>query len=222
MDGKQAMQGTKPYQKAGAVIVAASACWGLGVSFVGNVHATQDPAARLAMLRRNRGPWVAGQFLTAAGTAAVPVGFVRFAQAIRSGPSKTLASGAAAALSAGAPLFVVAVAERASDLEKFAYRRGASWPFLTYAGLHVGALAALAAGILLSPLKPWTGLTAAASAATFGAILAGAKDIPPFVFYMVETAVGAQLMRYEERVAPAEDDADALPLARTGSPEAAN
>lgn len=64
----------------------------------------------------------------------------------------------------------------------------------------------MAAGILLSPLKPWTGLTAAASAATFGAILAGAKDIPPFVFYMVETAVGAQLMRYEERVASAEDD----------------
>jgi hypothetical protein len=216
MDGKQAMQGNRPYQKAGAVIVAASTCWGLGVSFVGMVHATKDPAARLAMLQRSRGFWVAGQFLAAAGTAAVPVGFVRFAQAIRSGPSKTLASGAAAALAAGAPLFVVALADRASDLERFAYRRGPSWPFLTYAGLHVGALAALGPGILLSPLKPWTGITAAVGAAAFGAILAGAKDIPPFVFYMVETAVGAQLMRYEERVAPAADDTDALPQARTG------
>jgi len=195
------MNGSRPYRKAGTVILAASCCWGVGISFVGMVHATRDPAARLAMLQRSRGFWIAGQFLAAAGTAAVPVGFARFAQAIKSGPAKTLASGAAAALAAGAPLFVVALADRASDLEKFAYRRGPSWPFLTYSGLHIGALAALGAGILLSPLKPWTGVTAAASAPVFGAILAAAKDIPPFVFYLVEAAVGAQLMRYEEPMA---------------------
>ncbi|MDQ5861192.1 MAG: hypothetical protein M3536_02880 [Actinomycetota bacterium] len=169
MNGSQPLQGSRPYRKAGAVIVAAGACWGLGISFVGNVHA------------------------------------------IRSGPAKTLAAGAAAALLAGAPLFVVALADRASDLEKFAYRRGSNWPFLTYSGLHIGGLAALGAGLLLTPLKPWTGITAAASAPVFGAILAGTKDIPPFVFYLVETAVGVQLMRYEEPEAPAEDDADALP-----------
>jgi hypothetical protein len=196
----------RPYRKAGTVIVAASCCWGVGISFVGMVHATKDPAARLAMLERSRGFWIAGQFLAAAGTAAVPVGFARYAQAITSGPAKTLASGAAAALAAGAPLFVVALADRASDLANFAYRRGPSWPFLTYSGLHIGALAALGAGILLSPLKQWTGITAAASAPVFGAILAGAKDIPPFVFYLVEAAVGVQLMRYEEPVAPAGDN----------------
>lgn len=195
------MNGNRPYRKAGTVIVAASCCWGVGISFVGMVHATKDPAARLAMLQQSRGFWIAGQFLAAAGTAAVPVGFARFAQAIKSGPAKTLASGAAAALVAGAPLFVVALADRASDLEKFAYRRGPSWPFLTYSGLHIGALAALGAGILLSPLKPWTGVTAAASAPAFGAILAATRDIPPFVFYLVEAAVGAQLMRYEEPTA---------------------
>lgn len=208
------MNGTKPYQRAGAVIIAASCCWGVGISFVGMVHATKDPAARLAMLQRSHGLWVAGQFLAAAGTAAVPVGFVRFAQAIRpSGTAKTLASGAAAALLAGAPLFVAALADRASDLEKFAYRRGPAWPFLTYSSLHVGALAALGAGILLLPLKPWTGITAAASAPVFGGILATAKDIPPFVFYLVETAVAAQLIRYEEPAAPPEDHVDALPAA---------
>jgi hypothetical protein len=193
----------RPYKRAGAVILAASCCWGVGVSFVGMVHATKDPATRLAMLQRSRGLWVAGQFLAAAGTAAVPVGFVRYAQAVRSGPSKTLASAAAAALVAGAPMFVAALAERASDLEKFAYRRGPSWPFLTYAGLHTAALAALGPGLLLSPLKPWTGITALASAPAFGTILAATKDIPPFVFYLVEAAVGAQLMRYEETELPA-------------------
>ncbi|MCO4256217.1 hypothetical protein [Pseudarthrobacter cellobiosi] len=213
MNGNQAVQGSKPFQKAGAVIVAAGACWGLGISFVGNVHATRDPAARLAMLERHRGLWVAGQFLAAAGTMAVPVGFARFAQSIRSGsgPAKTLAAGAAAALLVGAPLFVVALADRASDLERFAYRRGANWPFLTYSGLHIGGLAALGAGLLLTPLKPWTGITAAASAPVFAAILAGTKDIPPFVFYLVETAVGVQLMRYEEPMAPSEDHTDAHP-----------
>ena len=160
MQGKQAMQVSRPYRKAGAVIVAASTCWGVGISFVGMVHATKDPAVRLAMLQRSRGPWIAGQFLAAAGTAAVPVGFVRFAQALRPGPAKTMAGGAAAALVAGAPLFVVSLANRASDLERFAFRRGANWPFLTYSGLHVGALAALGAGLLLLPLKPWTGITA--------------------------------------------------------------
>jgi hypothetical protein len=212
----QTPKAARPYRKAGAVIVAASCCWGVGVSFVGMVHATTDPSARLAMLQRNRGLWIAGQFLAAAGTAAVPIGFVRFAQAIRSGPAKTLASGAAAALVAGAPLFVVALADRALDLEKFAYRRGPNWPFLTYSGLHIGALAAVGAGILLSPLKPWTGITAAASAPAFGAILARTKDIPPFVFYLVEAAVGAQLMRHEEPLTHANEDADTLPLARTG------
>ncbi|MGY4541094.1 hypothetical protein ACVWY0_001002 [Arthrobacter sp. UYNi723] len=215
MNGNQPVQGSKPYQKAGAVIVAAGACWGLGISFVGNVHATRDPAARLAMLERHRGLWVAGQFLAAAGTMAVPVGFSRFAQSIRSGPApgpaKTLAAGAAAALLAGAPLFVVALADRASDLERFAYRRGSNWPFLTYSGLHISGLAALGAGLLLLPLKPWTGITAAASAPVFAAILAGTKDIPPFAFYLVETAVGVQLMRYEEPMAPSEDHTDALP-----------
>ena len=231
VQGNKPLQGSKPYQKAGAVIVAAGACWGLGISFVGNVHATRDPATRLAMLERHRGLWVAGQFLAAAGSLAVPVGFVRFAQSIRSspasspasgpangpakspakGPAKTLATGAAAALLAGAPLFVVALADRASDLETFAYRRGAGWPFLTFSGLHIGGLAALGAGLLLLPLKPWTGITAAISAPVFAAILAGTKDIPPFVFYLIETAVGVQLMRYEELPAPVEDNTDALP-----------
>lgn len=193
----------KPYKRAGAVIVAASCCWLVGISFVGTVHVTQDPAARLAMLQRRRGRWVAGQFLAAAGTAAVPIGFVRFAQSVRSGPAKNLASGAAAALLTGAPLFVVALAQRAADLEKFAYRRGPGWPFQTYAGLHIAALAALGPGLLLSPLKPWSGVTALASVPDFGIILAGTKDIPPLVFYLVEAAVGAQLLRYEETELPA-------------------
>ena len=74
MTAKRATKGNRPYRQAGAVIVAAGCCWGVGISFVGMVHATKDPAARLAMLQRSRGPWIAGQFLAAAGTAALPGG----------------------------------------------------------------------------------------------------------------------------------------------------
>ncbi|MBT2532617.1 hypothetical protein J7E83_10895 [Arthrobacter sp. ISL-48] len=202
------MNGTRPYRRAGTVIVAASCCWGLGISFVGQVHATQDAAARLAMLQRWRRLWIAGQFLAAAGTVGAPVGFVRFALAVRSGPAKTLAACAAGAMLAGAPLFVAMVADRAADLEKFAYRRGSGWRFLSYTGLQIGGLAALGGGLLLSPLKPWTGITAAISAPILGGILVATKDLPPFVFYLVETAVGLQLMRYEEPAAAAVESDD--------------
>lgn len=203
----EATNRSKPFERAGKVIAAASGCWLLGVSFVGHVHAVQDPATRLAILRRNRTLWVAGQFLTALGTAAVPVGFSRFAQAIRPGPAKALVSASAAALLAGAPLFIVDVADRAAHLERFAYSRYPGWPFQTYSALHVGALAAMGAGILRSPLKRWSGATPLAAAPVFGTILAVTKDIPPFVFYLVEGAVGIQLMRHEQSPAASNEPA---------------
>ena len=192
----------KPYKRAGAVIVAASTCWLSGISFVGTVHVTKDPAARLAMLQRSRGRWVAGQFLAAAGTMAVPVGFVRFARPSGPGPPRTLPREPRPPCLPVHRCSLLPSPDRAADLEKFAYRRGPNWPFLTYAGLHIGALAALGPALLLLPLKPWSGATAVAGVPVFGAILAGTKDIPPFVFYLVEAAVGVQLMRYEEAGLP--------------------
>lgn len=68
--------------------------WGVGISFVGMVHATKDRATRLAMLQRSRGARIAGQFLAAAATAAVPVGFVRFAHVLGPGPWREQAADA--------------------------------------------------------------------------------------------------------------------------------
>ena len=110
----------------------------------------------------------------------------------------------AGALLTGAPLFVASLAKRASDLESFAYRRGSNWPFLAYSGFHVLALAALGGSLLASPAKRWIGVTAAASAPVYGAILVAKKDIPPFVFYLLEGIAGAYLMVWEEPPASAE------------------
>jgi hypothetical protein len=194
----------------------------MGISMVGNVHAINDPAVRLSTLERHR-----GQFLAAAGTAAAPMGFARFAQQLRLaqqlqpgpakdsglGPAQKLAAASAAAFLAGSPMFVVTLAGRAVDLERFAYRRGSAWPFLSYAGLQTGGIGALGAALLLSPLKGPTATCAAVSAPLFAAILLRYKDLPPFVFYTVELAAGIRLMRYE-----AEPETGPL---RTAAPAAA-
>lgn len=75
--------------------------------------------------------------------------------------------------------------------------------FLAYSGLHVVALAALGGSLLSLPASRWIGITAAASAPVYGAILAVKKDIPPFCFYLVEGLVGAYLMTWEEQDAKA-------------------
>ena len=212
-----------PYRRAGAVIAAATIVWGIGVSPVSRVYTTPRAADRLALLQRGRRAWVAGQFVTAAGTAAVPLGFAGFAEALPAGPPKKLATAAAGALLAGAPLFIADLADRASDLERFAYRRGPRWRFPAYCLLHLVALASLGTALLTMPAptdpargvpasslstqstptsgdraRRWVGATTLLSAPAFGLILAAKKDIPPFVFYVMEQAVGIYLCFHRE------------------------
>jgi hypothetical protein len=191
------MSGNHPYRRAGAVIVAGTVVWFVGISPVSRVYVTPDAAERLRMLKAGQRGWVVGQHLAAAGTAAVPVGFAAFARGVPGGRAKRWAVAAAAALLAGAPLFVSSLSRRASDLERFAYGRGSNAPFLAYSGLHVLALAALGGSLLSLPTKRWIGVTAAASAPIYGAILVAKKDIPPFVFYLVEGLAGAYLMTWD-------------------------
>ncbi len=209
------MGGNHPYRRAGAVIVAGTVVWFVGISPVSRVYITPDDAERLRMLTSGRRGWIVGQHLTAVGTVAVPVGFAAFARAVPDtdgvpdtdavsghnaprGKAKKLAFAAAAALLAGAPFFVSSLARRASDLEGFAYRRGSNAPFLAYSGLHVVALAALGGSLLSLPTQRWIGVTAAISAPVYGAILVAKKDIPPFCFYLVEGLTGAYLMAWKE------------------------
>ncbi len=197
------MSGNHPYRRAGAVIVAGTVVWFVGISPVSRVYITPDDAERLRMLTAGQRGWILGQHITAIGTVAVPVGFAAFARAVphrdaSRGKAKKWATAAAAALLAGAPFFVSSLARRAADIEGFAYRRGSNTPFLTYSALHVVALAALGGSLLSMPASRWICITAAASAPIYGAILVAKKDIPPFCFYLVEGLAGAYLMTWEE------------------------
>jgi hypothetical protein len=198
------MSGKYPYRRAGAVIVAGTVVWFVGISPVSRVYLTPDASERLRMLLAGQRGWVVGQHLAAAGTVAVPVGFAAFALAVPSNEAsgrraRKWALAASGALLAGAPLFVYSLSRRAADLERFANFRGSNAPFLMYSALHVVALGALGGSLLSSPAKRWIGITAAASAPLFGGILAVKKDIPPLVFYLVEGAAGAYLMTWEGR-----------------------
>ena len=193
-----------PYRRAGAVIVAGSVVWLAGISPGSRVYLMNDPGERLRLLVDSERGWIIGHHMAAAGTAAVPAGFMAFAKAQRSGTSRSWASAAAMALLAGAPLFTYSLARRASDIERFASFRGSNAPFLGYSWLHVAGLAALGVSLLNSPAKRWPGITAAGVAAVSGAVLATTKDIPPLVFYLTEGAVGAYLMSWEEPPGPSD------------------
>jgi hypothetical protein len=61
------------------------------------------------------------------------------------------------------------------------------------------------AALQLSAMKGPAAISSAASAPFFAAILVRYKDIPPFVFYLLQLAVGIQLMRHE---APEPEEAE--------------
>lgn len=185
------------FSRPAAVVLAGVALWCAGISPAQRVYVTQDPALRLEILERSGWRWAAGQHVAAMGTAAVPAAFAAWARSIPPGRARSFAGTAAAALLAGAPLFVWCLADRGSDPERFAYRRGPAWPFASFAWSHVAALAALAGAFaaLPSPRRPRTALALAGSSAASAAVLAATGDIPPFVFYFAEGAAAAVLLR---------------------------
>jgi len=180
-----------------AAVIAGTVLWFAGITPAQRVYTTADPARRLEILQRSGGRWVAGQHVAAMGTAAVPVAFAALAREFPRGRARAFAGTAAAALLAGAPMFVWCLADRGSDVERFAYRRGSWLPFTAYAWSHVAALAALAGAFaaMPAPRPTRTALVLAGSSAASAAVLAATKDIPPFVFYLAEGAAAAELLR---------------------------
>lgn len=68
--------------------VAAGVVWLAGISPVPGVYLEPDPARRLTMLRKGQRPWVVGQHVAAAGTAAMPAAFAPLALALPAGRAR--------------------------------------------------------------------------------------------------------------------------------------
>jgi len=200
MQTKQRMQTRQrgSLSRPAAAVVAGTVLWFAGITPAQRVYTTRDAARRLEILEHSGPRWVAGQHVAAMGTAAVPVAFAALAKEFPRGRARGLAGTAAAALLVGAPMFVWCLADRGSDIERFAYRRGAAWPFAFYAWSHVAALAALAGAFaaLPAPRPSRTAFALAGTSAASAAVLAATGDIPPFVFYLAEGAAAAVLLRW--------------------------
>ncbi|GAB4100431.1 hypothetical protein [Sinomonas halotolerans] len=181
--------------RAAVTAIGAAAVWLVGITPVPRAYTERDPARRLELLRAGRRSWIVGEHLAAAGTAAVPAAFARAALALPAGPARTFTGVAAGALAAGAPFFVWEIAVRTSDIERFAYRRMAGWPFEVYAWLHVAALGSLAGAL-------WTRRRNRREAAAVGAVALGSAvalvrtgDMVPAAFYLAEQVAAASLLR---------------------------
>ncbi len=83
---------------------------------------------------------------------------------------------------------------RATQISEFASRTLPGWPFAAYVLLTIGGLALLSTGLLMGSFSVWLAWLALGADVLFLALYLRFKDIPPFVFYMLFTVVGAMLM----------------------------
>jgi hypothetical protein len=68
------------------------------------------------------------------------------------------------------------------------------WPFAGYVLLTLGGLALLGAGLLVAAFPGWVGWLTIGADALFLMVFLRQKDIPPFVFYLLLTVVGAAVL----------------------------
>jgi hypothetical protein len=107
--------------------------------------------------------------------------------------TRTLLAASCAALAAGALAWSRSVYLRTTRVADFAFRTLPGWPFTTYVLLTIGGLVLLGAGLLSGGHPGWLGWLVLAADALFLSVYIGAKDIPPFVFYVLLLIVGATI-----------------------------
>ena len=157
---------------------------------VPGVFTQRDPEVRLRMLTEHGTSWRVAQPLYALGplVAAAGVGALTSETSVRG--AKAALGAACLTLLVGAAAWAWAVYLRASRVEDFAFGRQPGWPFATYVLLTLAGLALLGSGLLLGDFAAWAGWLTLVADAVFLAIYLKSGDIPPFVFYLLLTAVG--------------------------------
>lgn len=172
---------------------------GSGVFLVGaavavpRVFTEPDPQVRLAMLQERRAAWQAGQPLYALGPLLVGLG-VAVAAHDAGGTGALLLAVSAGLLLAGALAWTVDVALRARRIEDFVLGRLPAWPFPVYVVATCAGLGLLGAGLLREGVTAYLGWAVLVLSGVFLVAFLVARDIPPFVFYVLTLAVGLVLV----------------------------
>lgn len=83
---------------------------------------------------------------------------------------------------------------RGTRIAAFAFRTLPEWPFAAYVLLTTGGLMLLGVGLLLRGFPNWLGWLTCNASIAFSIVYVLWRDIPPFVFYVLLTAVGVMLL----------------------------
>lgn len=180
---------------AAELLIVGSTIFGIGVAVgVPRVFATPERETRLRLLEHHRTAWQIAQPLYAVGPVIVAVGVGLLAVDSPNPLATASFLIAATALLVGAATWSYSCYLRGARPADFALGKLPGWPFATYVALTIAGLALLGAGILAAAHPAWLGWLVLAADLAFLALYVGTRDIPPFVFYLLLTLVGAVLL----------------------------
>ncbi len=162
---------------------------------VPRVFTEPDPEVRLRLLLNHVTAWRASQPLYAFGALVAAAGVGCLVPTSGTPVSRGLYAAACAALALGALPWAWATYQRGRLVYDFAYRQLPGWPFATYVLLTIAGLALLGIGLLSASAPAWLGWLTIGADIAFLIGYVSFKDIPPFVFFLLFTLIGAVLAR---------------------------
>lgn len=162
---------------------------------ISRVFGEPSSARRLAVILAAPRQWWVAQGLFALGALVTALGIATFALGHADAPFAGMLWKSAALLLVGAVCWSWHVYLRAADPAAFAGGELPSWGFavytlLTQVGLFLFGLALLRAG-----LPPWLGWLAAGGMVLLFLVTVIARDMPPFVYYLITLTAGVVLYR---------------------------
>lgn len=172
----------------GWLIVIGSLVFFVGAAYgVPRVFGARGAEERLALLQAREDAWRSAQWLYAAGPLLAALGVVVLAPGWP-GSAGVLAGAAGVAMFVGAVLWSVSCARRGRRIEEFARGELPAGSWFGYVWLTLAGLAVF--GFACFVMAVWVAILLWVSAAAFTAMFVAARDIPPFVFYLVLEVVG--------------------------------
>jgi hypothetical protein len=177
---------------AGMLLVAGSAVFLVGAAVgVPRVFTEPDASVRLRMLTEHRDMWRTAQPLYALGPIIASAGVARLAASAPTDAARVLLAASALAFLTGALAWAWSVYLRATRIPEFALGTLPGWPFATYVLLTIGGLGLVGIGLASGGFPAWAAWVTLGAAVLFLAAYVRFRDIPPFVFYLLLTLVGA-------------------------------
>lgn len=151
------------------------------------VFAALTPEAKLEILNKLPRLWVASQFGFGLGAILPAIGYLFLARSHYglNTPFPGLLTAVSLGMLVGAGLWGISLVQRAGDLQGFAHGAHPNWPFVVYTVLTLVGLAVWGYAYLQGGMPAWLGWGTLGPAVALFAMFVVFKDMPPFVYYLV-------------------------------------